>query len=123
MASAQFYHRLKPRVARMERSEIRGSRSRMSRRPYGLHTLPACLSAAPDRQRRMILKLIALAAAAIPAYLFWRAMFGKRPSKVSAAWGEAKKQIDLAIYIFLGLVGCVVAVALGKIIWTWWTAV
>jgi len=36
---------------------------------------------------------------------------------------EAKKQIDLAIWIFLGLIGCVLAVALGKIAWTWWTAV
>lgn len=71
----------------------------------------------------MFLKLLALAAAIIPAYLFVRRMFGARVRQPSAAWREAKQQIDLAIYIFLGLVGCVVAIALGKLAWTWWAAV
>jgi hypothetical protein len=71
----------------------------------------------------MILKLIALISAAIPIYLFLRAMFGSRPSKLSAAWREAKKQIDLAIYIFLGIIGCIVAFALGKLVWAWWMSV
>ena len=71
----------------------------------------------------MLLKLIALAAAAIPAYLFWRALVGHRPGKVATAWREAKINIDRAIYIFLGLVGCIVTYALGKIAWTWWMAV
>ena len=70
----------------------------------------------------MLLKLIALISAAIPLILFLRAVFGKRPSKLGTAWREAKKQIDLAIYIFLGLIGCIVAYALGKFIWTWWAA-
>jgi hypothetical protein len=71
----------------------------------------------------MFLKLIALVAAAIPAFLFWRAMFGKRPSKLGTAWREAKKQFDLAIWIFLALVGVIVAVALARIAWSWWMAV
>jgi len=69
----------------------------------------------------MILKLIALVAAAIPVILFLRAMFGRRPSKFGATLREFKKQVDLAIWIFLGLVGCVVAFATGKLVWTWWT--
>lgn len=70
----------------------------------------------------MFLKLIALAAAAIPAILFLRAMLGRRPTKLGGALREAKKQIDLAIYIFIGIIGCVVAFAAGKLAWAWWTA-
>lgn len=70
----------------------------------------------------MLLKLIALASAAIPLVLFLRAIFVRRPSRFGAALREAKKQVDLAIYIFLGIIGCVVAFALGKMAWAWWTA-
>jgi hypothetical protein len=70
----------------------------------------------------MFLKIIAFAAAVIPVILFLRAMFMRRPSKFGAAMREAKKQIDLGIYIFLGIIGCIVAFAAGKLAWTWWTA-
>jgi len=70
----------------------------------------------------MVLKLIALLAAAIPLILFLRAMLGRRPTKLGGALREAKKQIDLAIYIFIGIVGVIVAFAAGKLAWTWWTA-
>jgi hypothetical protein len=70
----------------------------------------------------MILKLIALISAAIPLILFLRAVLGKRPSKLGAAMREAKKQIDLAIYIFIGIIGAIVVFAAGKLAWTWWTA-
>jgi hypothetical protein len=70
----------------------------------------------------MLLKLIALAAAVIPAVLFLRAMLFRRPTRLGAAMSEFKKQVDLAIWIFLGLIGCVVAFAAGKLAWTWWTA-
>jgi hypothetical protein len=70
----------------------------------------------------MLLKLIALAAAAIPAILFLRAMLGRRPTKLGGALREAKKQIDLAITIFIGIVGVIVAFAAGKLAWAWWTA-
>jgi hypothetical protein len=70
----------------------------------------------------MLLKIIAFISAAIPLILFVRQMFGNRPTKFGAALREFKKQIDMAIYIFLGIVGCVVVFALGKIAWTWWTA-
>ena len=70
----------------------------------------------------MLLKLIALAAAAIPAILFLRAILGRRPTKLGGALREAKKQIDLAITIFIGIVGVIVAFAAGKLAWAWWTA-
>jgi hypothetical protein len=70
----------------------------------------------------MLLKLIALAAAAIPAILFLRAMLGSRPTRFGGALREAKKQIDFAIYIFIGIIGCIVALGAGKLAWTWWTA-
>jgi len=72
-------------------------------------------------QSIMLLKLIALAAAAIPLILFLRTVFFRRPSKFGATLREFKRQVDLAIYIFLGIVGCIVVFALGKIAWTWWT--
>jgi hypothetical protein len=71
----------------------------------------------------MLLKVIAFIAAAIPFYLFVRTMFFRRPTRFSQATKEFKKQIDLGVYIFLGLVGCIVAFALGKLAWTWWHAV
>jgi len=68
----------------------------------------------------MLLKIIAFVAAVIPVILFLRAMFMRRPSKLGTAMREAKKQVDLAIYIFIGIVGCVVVFALGRIAWAWW---
>ena len=70
----------------------------------------------------MLLKLIALASALIPLILFLRQMFGARPTKLGAAMREAKKQIDLAITIFICIVGAIVVFALGKLAWGWWTA-
>ena len=70
----------------------------------------------------MLLKIIAFIAAAIPIVLFVRALLGKRPSRLSEGMKEFRKQADLAVWIFLGLVGCVVAFAAGKLLWTWWTA-
>jgi hypothetical protein len=68
----------------------------------------------------MLLKIIAFIAAAVPLYLFVRSMFFRRPTRLSQQMKEFKKQVDLAVWIFLGLVGCVVAFAAGKLIWTWW---
>ena len=70
----------------------------------------------------MILKIIAFAAAAIPLFLFLRAMFNRRPTRINEGLKEFKKQANLAVSIFLFLIGCVVVFALGKLAWTWWTA-
>jgi hypothetical protein len=69
-----------------------------------------------------MLKLIALLSAAIPIFLFVRAMLGRRPTKFGAAWREAKKQVDTGITIFLCIIGCIVVIALGRLAWAWWTA-
>ena len=70
----------------------------------------------------MLLKIIALLSALIPLILFLRRMLGSRPTKLGGAMREAKKQIDLAITIFIGIIGCVVAFAAAKLAWTWWTS-
>jgi hypothetical protein len=70
----------------------------------------------------MLLKFIAFIAAAIPIVLFVRSVFFRRPTRLSEGLKEFKKQADLAVWIFLGLVGVVVAFAAGKLIWTWWEA-
>jgi fumarate reductase subunit D len=69
----------------------------------------------------MLLKTIAFIAAVIPLVLFVRAMFFRRPNRISEGVREFRKQVDVAVWIFLGLVGCVVAFAVGKLLWTWWT--
>jgi len=69
-----------------------------------------------------MLKLIAILSAAIPIVLFVRAMIGARPTKLGAAWREAKKQIDLGITIFLVIIGCIVVFATAKLAWAWWTS-
>ena len=69
----------------------------------------------------MILKIIAFLAAAIPLFLFVRAIFFRRTTRINEGLKEFKKQADLAFSIFLFLIGCVVVFAAGKLAWTWWT--
>jgi hypothetical protein len=73
-----------------------------------------------DHSATMLIKIIAFIAAAIPIVLFVRAVFFRRPTRMSEGLKELKKQFDLAFWIFIGLMGCVVAFAAGKLIWTWW---
>jgi hypothetical protein len=70
----------------------------------------------------MIFKIIAFIAAAIPIVLFIRAIFFKRSTRINDSVKEFKKQANLAVTIFLVLIGCVVALAAGKLIWTWWAS-
>jgi NADH:ubiquinone oxidoreductase subunit 6 (subunit J) len=67
----------------------------------------------------MILKIIAFISAAIPLFLFLRAMFGSRPVRENARMKEFKKQLNLAVTIFLVLIACLVAWAAARLIWTW----
>ena len=62
----------------------------------------------------MIFKIIAFLAAAIPMFLFVRSVFFRRTTRVNEG-------VNLAVSIFLFLIACVVAVAAGKLIWTWWS--
>jgi Ca2+/Na+ antiporter len=70
----------------------------------------------------MILKIIAFIAAAIPIFLFIRTVFFRRPTRFSEGLKEFKKQTDLAIRIFLFLIGGVLLVAAGKLAWAFWSA-
>ena len=67
----------------------------------------------------MILKIIAFVAAAIPLFLFIRAVFFRRTTQISEGLKEFKKQANLAVSIFLFLIGCVVLFAVGKLVWAW----
>jgi hypothetical protein len=67
----------------------------------------------------MIFKIIAFVVAAIPIFLFVRSIFFRRPTRVNEGFKEFKKQSDLAVSIFLFLIGCVVLFAAGKLVWAW----
>ena len=69
----------------------------------------------------MIFKIIAFVAAAVPLFLFIRAVFFRRATRMNEGLKEFKKQANLAVSIFLFLIGCVVALTIGKLVWTWWT--
>jgi hypothetical protein len=96
-------------------------RCRCDRRPPLASAARLPYGARPDAGPPMLIKIIALISAAIPLILFLRAVFGGRQTKLGQALREFKKQIDVAIYLFLGLIGCVVVFGLGKLVWTWWT--
>jgi hypothetical protein len=69
----------------------------------------------------MLFKIIAFAAAAIPVILFVRSMFFRgRPNRFSAGLAEFKRNVDIAVWILLGLIGCIVVIALAHLAWTWW---
>jgi hypothetical protein len=68
---------------------------------------------------RMIFKIIAFLAAAIPIFLFVRSIFFARTTRINEGLREFKKQANLAVSIFLFLIVCVVVFAAGKLAWTW----
>jgi hypothetical protein len=67
----------------------------------------------------MIFKIVAFVAAAIPIFLFVRSIFFRRPTRLNEGFKEFMKQSDLAVSIFLFLIGCVVIFAAGKLVWAW----
>ena len=67
----------------------------------------------------MIFKIIAFVTAAVPIFLFVRSIFFRRPTRLNEGFKEFKKQSDLAVSIFLFLIGCVVLFAAGKLVWAW----
>jgi hypothetical protein len=71
---------------------------------------------------RMIFKIIAFLAAAIPIFLFVRSIFFPRTTRINKGLREFKKQANLAVSIFLFLIVCVVVFAAGKLAWTWWSS-
>jgi hypothetical protein len=71
----------------------------------------------------MLFKFIAFVAAAIPVVLFLRSVFFRRPTRWSAGLREFKQQLDSAVSIFVVVIGLVVAFALARLAWAWWTGV
>jgi len=67
----------------------------------------------------MMFKIVAFVAAAIPIFLFVRSIFFRRPTRLNVGFKEFMKQSDLAVSIFLFLIGCVVIFAAGKLVWAW----
>ena len=51
-----------------------------------------------------------------------RSVFFQRPTRMREGFKEFKKQTDLAIRIFLFLIGGVLLVAAGKLAWAFWSA-
>jgi hypothetical protein len=68
----------------------------------------------------MIFKIMAFIAAAIPIFLFVRSIFFRRTPGIKDGLKEFRKRTDLAVSIFLFLIGAVVVVAVSKLAWTWW---
>jgi hypothetical protein len=118
-------------VARARRASKDGARFGPppfeARRRRGSHLRVTAFAISPTlnpgyRLNTMLLKFITFIAAAIPIVLFVRSVFFRgRKTRMNEGMKEFKKQVDLAVWIFLALVGCLVAFAAGKLIWTWWT--
>ena len=70
----------------------------------------------------MVFKILALVAAAIPIFLFVRSIFFRRTTRINDGLKEFKKHANLAVSIFLFLIGCVELAGAGKLAWTWWAA-
>ena len=54
-----------------------------------------------------------------PDFSFVRSIFFRRPTRLNEGFKEFKKHSDLAVSIFLFLIGCVVIFAAGKLVWAW----
>jgi hypothetical protein len=67
-----------------------------------------------------MLKLILVLAAAVPIFLFVRAVFFKRSTAMQQAFADFKKQIDYLSWLLLIFVGCGIAYSLGKLIYSFW---
>jgi heme/copper-type cytochrome/quinol oxidase subunit 2 len=78
---------------------------------------PAC--SRTEKEWTMIFKIMAFVAAAIPIFLFVRSIVFRRPTRLNEGFKEFKKQSDVAVSIFLFLIGCVVIFAIGKLVWAW----
>jgi hypothetical protein len=71
----------------------------------------------------MLFKIMAFVVAAVPIFLFVRSVFFRRTTRVNESLKDFKKQADLAVSIFLFLIGCAVIVTAAKLVWTWWAPI
>jgi hypothetical protein len=66
-----------------------------------------------------VIARIAFVTAAVAIFLFVRSIFFRRPTRLNEGFKEFKKQSDVAVSIFLFLIGGVVVFAVGKLVWAW----
>ena len=64
-------------------------------------------------------KLIVLLAAAIPVVLFLRRIFG-RSKVMRGAMSDLRRHVDYLVWAILFVIGCALAYAVGKVIYTMW---
>jgi hypothetical protein len=69
----------------------------------------------------MLLKLLALAVAAIPVLLFVRSVLFRRPTRYSQGFQQFKRQLDVFVWLFIALVGAIAAFTVARMAWLWWT--
>ena len=67
-----------------------------------------------------MLKLITLLAAAIPVILFLKNIFFRRSKVMQQASAEFRKQIDYLVWGILLLIGCGIAYAVGRLVYSIW---
>ena len=65
-------------------------------------------------------KLIAFIAAAIPIFLFLKAVIFKRSTALQQSFADFKKQIDYLSWGILAFVACGVVYSVGKLIYSFW---
>jgi hypothetical protein len=69
----------------------------------------------------MLLKILALCLAAIPVVLFVRSVLFRRPTRMGQGFQQFKRQVDMMIWLFIGIVGVIGVIALARMAWTWWS--
>lgn len=68
----------------------------------------------------MLIKLLALAAAAIPLLLFLRTVLLRRPTRLSRNFQEFKRQVDIAVWLLIAIIGVAGAFTLARMGSAWW---
>jgi hypothetical protein len=67
-----------------------------------------------------VYKLIVIIAAAMPAILLLRAIFGRRSQRASRAFSDFKKQLDYLVWAILIVVGCGFLYSAASLIHSMW---
>ena len=65
-------------------------------------------------------KLIFLIAAAMPAILLLRTIFGRRSQKASRAFSDLKKQLDYLVWAILFVIGCIFIYSVASLTHSMW---
>lgn len=68
----------------------------------------------------MLLKILALAVAAIPVLLFLRTVLLRRPTRIGQHLSQFKREVDVVVWLFIALIGVIGAFTAARMVWTWW---